>query len=407
MAAHFSSDFLRPDDDREDRYDKNFGHHRSRSGGYVDHLEEQARWDRRDRERQMKRYHDSQYGRSSSSRYFNQPTSPDRLGVPVFEINRKPRSSSHSDARERELKKDYNVREVRPGPAVFNDEEYARDSNPLSQLPVRTKPKPQHQKKPSIKVDIHQDKPPIPSMDSASTPKRSPNASPRSPIVQPQLLYQFEMVQNKLSQINKTCAPYIDVEAAKPQDLTFEKISEQANAFSFDLEVCAHITNLDGLAAYDLRKKGVLDAASKGLDRLIDSITELNSACSQAKPKDLKFEKLPKVDDDNLFNEDDYDGDEPHYTDSLSFVIHACLHSIELQIQNLKLLSRTLQEATPDARDEVDAVSRIVAESVKYFGSKEALRRYSIDERFSGRKALEEARIANSGRTGRGYTRLV
>lgn len=88
--------------------------------------------------------------------------------------------------------------------------------------------------------------------------------------------------------------------------------------------------------------------------------------------------------------------DEPHHIETLSFVIHSCLHSIELQIQNLKLLSRTLQEATPDAREEVEAVSRLVAETVKYFGSQDALRRYSIDERFSGRKALEEARCASS-----------
>lgn len=101
----------------------------------------------------------------------------------------------------------------------------------------------------------------------------------------------------------------MDVEAAKPKDLTFEKISEQANAFSFDLEVWAHVINVDGLAAYDLRKKGIMDATSRGLDRLIDSVTELDNACSQAKPKDLRFEELPKVDDDDtLFDDADFDG---------------------------------------------------------------------------------------------------
>ncbi|RMZ70559.1 hypothetical protein GMOD_00000666 [Pyrenophora seminiperda CCB06] len=387
--------FLQVDrDSRDDKYDKNFGHHRSRSGGYVDHLEEQTKWDRRDRELQMKRYHDSQYGRSSSSRYFDQPTSPDRLGVPVFETNRKIRSRSHTGARERELNQIYNVREVRPGPAVVDDEYQTSDFIPSSQLPIRQKMNPQHQKKPSIKVEIHQDHRPTPTIGPASTPKRSPGASPISPTTQPQLRYQFEALQNKLGQISKSCAPYMDVEAAKPQDLTFEKISEQANAFSFDLEVWAHITDLEGLAAYDLRKRHVVDAVSKGLNRLIDSATELNNACAQARPKDLKFEALPKVDDDTLFDDDDFNSDEAHDMDTPSFVIHSCLQSIELQIRNLKVLSRALQEATPDAREEVAAVSKLVAETVKYFGSQEALHRYSINEIYSGRKALDEARHA-------------
>jgi hypothetical protein len=80
----------------------------------------------------------------------------------------------------------------------------------------------------------------------------------------------------------------------------------------------------------------------------------------------------------------------------LSFVIHNSLHSIELQIQNLKRLSRTLQEVTPDAEDEVNAVARLVAETVDYFGSQEALSRLSINEKIAGRKGLEEARYAIS-----------
>lgn len=67
---------------------------------------------------------------------------------------------------------------------------------------------------------------------------------------------------------------------------------------------------------------------------------------------------------------------------------------MELQIQNLKRLSRALQEATPDAKDEVVAVARLVEEVVQYFGSQEAIDRYSIDTVFAGGKALEEARYA-------------
>lgn len=79
-------------------------------------------------------------------------------------------------------------------------------------------------------------------------------------------------------------------------------------------------------------------------------------------------------------------------TETPGFVIHSMLHSIEVQIQTLKRLSRSLQEATPDARDEVVNVTRLVEETAQYFGSDTALKLYSIDLIFAGRKALDEAR---------------
>ena len=68
------------------------------------------------------------------------------------------------------------------------------------------------------------------------------------------------------------------------------------------------------------------------------------------------------------------------------------LHSIEVQIQTLKRLTRSLQEATPGAREELIGVTRLVEETAKYFGSDAALKQHSIDARFAGRKALDEAR---------------
>jgi hypothetical protein len=178
-----------------------------------------------------------------------------------------------------------------------------------SRLPVKYERNPQHQEKPSIKVEIHQDSRPS-SMSSANfTPKRSPSASPRSPTAQPQLQYQYAAIQNKLDQISSTCAPYIDVEAAEPQDLTFEKIVEQTKGFAFDLQVWAHLANIEGMARVDSRKREVVDAASRSLDRLLDQITTLNDACFRAKPRDLKFKVLPEVEDDSLFE----DGDDDRY----------------------------------------------------------------------------------------------
>lgn len=86
------------------------------------------------------------------------------------------------------------------------------------------------------------------------------------------------------------------------------------------------------------------------------------------------------------------DLDDP--TEAPGFVIHTLLHSIEVQIQTLKRLTRSLQEATPSAREEVVNVTRLVEETAQYFGSDTALRRHSIDSTYAGRKALEEARHA-------------
>lgn len=81
-------------------------------------------------------------------------------------------------------------------------------------------------------------------------------------------------------------------------------------------------------------------------------------------------------------------------TESKSFIITSSLHSIKLQIQNLKRLSRALQEATPGAREEMAAVSSLVGDVGRYFGTDEAVERNGVDKKFSGRRALQEAKYA-------------
>jgi hypothetical protein len=83
--------------------------------------------------------------------------------------------------------------------------------------------------------------------------------------------------------------------------------------------------------------------------------------------------------------------DEKDVTESLGYIIQSGLDSIKLQSQSLKRLTRSLQEATPDAREEVEAVALLVEEVARYFGTDEALKRYPVDQRFAGRRALEEA----------------
>lgn len=75
------------------------------------------------------------------------------------------------------------------------------------------------------------------------------------------------------------------------------------------------------------------------------------------------------------------------------FIIQSLLNSITMQIRQLKLLSTSLQEATPNVRDEMVNVARLVKEAGKYFGSEAAMEQYSINPKFAGNKAFIEARF--------------
>jgi hypothetical protein len=147
---------------------------------------------------------------------------------------------------------------------------------------------------------VIQEHPPV-----SANPGPSPSASPRSPSGQPLLQYKYLLLQNELAEVTSTCLRYINVEAANPPDLTFEKISEQVKGFEFDLKVWSHVANIDKMPRMDVPEDAVAvtDAASRIMDRLIDRAVELKDACARAKPNDLKFSGLEKVhDDEAIFN---------------------------------------------------------------------------------------------------------
>jgi hypothetical protein len=155
--------------------------------------------------------------------------------------------------------------------------------------------------KPKIKIPpvIVQEHPP----DSKTPDQKlgsTPSASPRSPSGQPQLHLKYLVLQNKLADISLACIRYIDVEAADARDLTFEKISEQAKGFAFELQVWSHITNIQNMARRDVPEhaRAVTDAAARNMDRLIERVEEVHDACLKAKPGDLKSGDLPKIDDE-------------------------------------------------------------------------------------------------------------
>ncbi|KAF2630157.1 hypothetical protein BU25DRAFT_446954 [Macroventuria anomochaeta] len=394
MAA-ISKDFLEVGDDIPSARQQ-----RSRSSGHVDRIEELERLERREREQKMKKYYDN----TRYSSILHQRTRSDHLSVPIWETNRRPRSSERTEQRREETPRDYRVEEVRPGPQPYK---YDLKTEPVlpSQLPVPIRGRSSQPERPTVKVPpvIIQENPPSPKKTSGRNLKRSPGASPHSPTAQPELQFQYDTLQSKLTQICNSCVPYLEVEPANPQDLTFAKIRETIEGFAEDLHIWSHIANLDGLARIDKNMRHLVDAASDTLHRLLERATELREACATAKPKDLKMQPLDGIDDDDDDDDDDDfelydDGDgavsveDP--TEAPGFVIHSLLHSIGMQIRHLKLLSPSLQEATPDLQDEMVNVTRLVKEAGKFFGSDAALRQYSIDPKFAGHKAFVEARYS-------------
>ncbi|KAH9879833.1 hypothetical protein J1614_001857 [Plenodomus biglobosus] len=377
-----------------DHYRTRPSDHRSRSSGYVDDVEERKRRDRRECERQMKRYHDYKFSSSSSSTSFqrqHQRSTSDYLGVPVSGVTiRNAYSNDNIRGARDEPLRGYNIKDVQPGPSQYDYNLTREPVLPSQHIEPHVGQKTKRHKRPAIRVEIHQDHPPFSNAAAGPTPTRSPSASLNSPTAQPELQYQYATLQNRLAQLGSTCATYSHVEAANPHDLTFAKIAKRVDGFAFDLQVWAHIICLNSMAKIDAEKRYIVEAAARNLDRLLCKVQELDHACARAKPRDLKFAVAwPRVDEEKMYEEEDGDWGFGDPTDSLAFAIHSSLRSIELQMRTLKRLARSLQEATPDAKEEVVAMAKLIQQTTRYFGSQTALVEYSIDPRFTGKRALD------------------
>lgn len=364
---------------------------RSSSGGYLDFFENQREFERKKREMALElRYDDFRRP------HVPPPKSAESLQVPPPEgaTHRRVRSHEEIGSRREPSSREYRTRIQQPQYSLSSDAPVP------TQLPVKRihKPRPG----PKIQVQVTQPDPPNPTGE-GHTPRRSPlkSASPHSPGAQPELLYQFKTIQTKLSDVQTKCAPYEDLEAANPRDLTFAKIAEEVKGYAFQLTIWGQIVHIESLGRIDKKKRDVVESVSDTLDRISDRIAELNKACLVAKPRDLKIAPLPELEDDG----DDFeygfgDEDEPNEDnavdeiESLGARIQSYLQSIRTNMQALGRLTRSLQEASPDCMEEVVAVEKLVGEVTKFFGSEEDVKMYGIDTKYSGRKALEEARYA-------------
>jgi hypothetical protein len=257
----------------------------------------------------MKRYHDSHLSPTDAH-----PAQSERLYVPAFEpTHRRSRSHEHIEVREAEPPRSYKLREAVPARLSDPGDGELAGATPheLARRPTSRSNRP---RRPSIKVQIHQDTPPSP-LPSKQTPSKSPGVSPRSPSAVPQLQFQYATLQDQLKEIGTTCMPYLNVEAAHPRDLTFTKIVERCQGFAFDLEVWGHVVNVRDMARIDTRKREIVEATSRTLDRMIEKVTALSRKCGELKPKDLKVDFPPEI--ENSESDEDENDDE---SDSVEWV---------------------------------------------------------------------------------------
>jgi hypothetical protein len=283
-----------------DEFDREPNVRRARSNEYLDYLKEQETWKRHDQARQMVRYRDRKHFGATE-----QSINTNRLAVPIYEVSpRRPRAKSDT----RSPSRDFKTLEVRPKHYPGIGEENLSESKVLNigvQRGSTQSRAPMHERsKIKIPAVVFQEHPP-----DAKTPyqkfKGSPDTSPRSLREQSKLQYKYLLLQNKFADIGLTCVRYINEEVANSQDLTFEKLSEQVKGFTWELQVWSHVANIQSMAKGELPEdaRAVVDSASRTMDRLIARVEELHNACSRAKQSDLKFDGLPKIDDeDTLFD---------------------------------------------------------------------------------------------------------
>lgn len=266
--------FLDVDNDEELEREPNV--RRARSNGHLDFLQDQEIWNRRDQGLQMTRYHNEggYYGASQ------QRTGAKHLAVPTYETSsRRQRASSDTHSTNRSARH-FNITEVRPNLG-----------DPVRHVPTMEKPREKPSAPPPLIIHQH---PSISSPIDASN--RSRNASPISP---PQLQHKYALLQQALDNITSKCQKYINVEGASPADLTFQKICDQVQGLAFDLKVWHHVCNIQNIATAGA-VVAVADTAALILDRMIERAAELRDACSRAKPGDLKFAGLDRVDAEEM-----------------------------------------------------------------------------------------------------------
>lgn len=320
------------------------------------------------KERELKQYYEQHYGHSPSLSMPSVPSAQPNL--------HRSRSQGHAEEQLKTVK-GYRVREQKP-PAFLDQ----------SDIPVRPKHQP---RRPSIKVEIHQDLPTKPSSVFTNDLRKDTNSA------LPELYHEFVTTVNKLTEVGILCSRKSKFDTDVPGKLSFSSIAEHVNGQAFRLKVWGHEIGIEGMTAIDFSRQRAVQLASRTLERLLDRAYQLGQACSKAQSGDLKYDELPDISSDDGWESDASEHQEEieDPTASLGFAIKSYLDSISLQIQTLSRLTRTVQDATLLDRGrnpEVEAVDSLVREVDLFFGSPEALQRYLVDGKFRGRKALEEAR---------------
>lgn len=136
----------------------------------------------------------------------------------------------------------------------------------------------------------------------------------------------------------------------------------------------------------DRSKREVVEMVGRTLEGMGEKAERLEEACEGVDAGDLRWEGIGDGEDGNGDGEEEWesdgDGDGRNgtidVTETTGFQIHCLLDSLRSQTNSLARLTRSLQEATPDAREEVEAVEDLVKEMAALFPTK---RIFALDDR--------------------------
>lgn len=193
-----------------------------------------------------------------------------------------------------------------------------------------------------------------------------------------------------MAKISSVCLPKAKKEQDSSVGVTFSKIMDKIDAIDFRLREWAMETGIDSVHDFDDDFKDTSKKVIDNLNRLASTLKKLCTLCSKATPTELaKQEDTRSLDSADEIS----DNEGRNYLTVLvpiSTEIQQLLSSIDTQMQTLSLLSEPLQySATKNIFRET--VGGIVAASERYCGSKDALKRYSVDEKLFGSEAIRAA----------------
>lgn len=193
-----------------------------------------------------------------------------------------------------------------------------------------------------------------------------------------------------MEEIVVDCVKKIDNDATADRKAELREISNDLDDAAFQLRTWAVESDIEDAEDFDHTKREVVDFVNDVLDRLEEKLRFLRHSIEGTSRPQATNTKLIKVE-----NVDEDDAEETEEENAATQI-----KSVKTQIRAICRTSKPFRESVIlrddyeacERQDTIERVRTLIAEGGKYLGTPEALKKYGVDDRFKGRKALEEAK---------------